>query len=262
MKRFLVVALALFAFPLHAAVTYDFETVTTGLRQGTLAGAVAVDGAKLRMDIREGDKFLFKNNSRVLSNDGGTTLTVVDPEARTYYVVRLNDLIGSSTSMLSGAAGMFKLDFLNPKVSVRDAGPGPALAGYPTHRSVVDASYDIAFDAMGSKMTMNMAMTTESWSTDRLSAEFTNFLQLKNLRTGFEQLDKLIDAQSGAIKGRFPLKQVTTFRVKQGNSDVKSVSTSTVTNIKTKEIAATFFTMPSGYSKVDDPITRMMKNLK
>ncbi len=262
MKRFLVIALALLAFPATAAVTYNFETVTTGLRQGTLAGAVAVDGAKLRMDISTGDNFLFKNNSLVLSNDGGNTLTVVDPTARTYYVIKLNDLIGSSTSMLSGVGGMFKLNFVNPRVSVRNLGAGPAVEGYPTQRSVVDASYDISFDAMGTKMTMNMAMTTESWSTDRLGSEFINFLQLKNLRTGFEQLDKLIDAQSGAIKGRFPLKQVTTVQVKQGNSDVKSVSTSTVTRIQKKDIAAPFFTMPSGFAKVDDPITRMMKNLK
>lgn len=262
MKRLLLVALCLTVVPAQAAMTYNFETVTTGLRKGTLAGSVTVDGARLRMDIASGDDFLFKNNSRVLSSDGGRTLTVIDPVARTYYVMELEKLIGSTTAMMGGVSSMFKLGFANPRLSVRDLGLGPNLAGYPTKRSLVDASYDVTIDAMGTKMTMNMAMRTESWSTDKLGAGLANFLQIRNVRTGFPQLDTLIEAQSAAVKGLFPLKQVTTFRIRQGNSDLTSVSTSTVSNIQQKKVAPIFFAMPPKLIKVDDPITRMTKNLR
>jgi hypothetical protein len=262
MKRFLLAAMYLVVVPVEAAMTYNFETVTTGLRKGTLAGSVTVDGARLRMDIASGDDFLFKDNSRVLSNDGGRTLTVIDPVARTYYVMELEKLIGSTTAMMGGLNSMFKLAFSNPRLSVRDLGIGPSLAGYPTRRSLVDASYDVTVDAMGTRMTMSMAMKTESWSTDKLGADLANFLQIKNVRTGFPQLDRLIEAQSAAVKGLFPLKQVTTFRIRQGNSDLTSVSTSTVSNIQQKRVAPIVFAMPAKLIRIDDPITRMTKNLR
>lgn len=262
MKRFLVLICALIAAPLFAGVTYEFQSVTTGVRGSKLTGTVAADGARMRMDVKTGDDFLIKDNSIVLSNDGGETLTVIDPKARTYYVINLNAIAGSSTSMAESLRGMLNLSFSNPKVSVRNIGAGVPMSGYPTQRSVVDTAYDVSFDVMGSKATTHLSMTTENWTTDQLAGDLMNFMQSKNLRTGIEQIDKLIGAQSAAIKGRFPLKQVTTIRVRQGGSEMVSTATSEVSKIVKKDIAASQFVVPRGLNKVDDPITRIMKNLR
>jgi hypothetical protein len=147
-------------------------------------------------------------------------------------------------------------------VAIRDAGEGETIEGFPTRKSVLDASYDISIDAMGQKLVTHMTMSTESWTTDQLSGEFTNFMQMKSFHTGFEGLDKLIDAQSDAIRGRFPLKQVTTMHIAQGNSDMTSSTTSTVSAIQRKTIAASQFVLPSGYTKVEDPISRMAKQMQ
>ena len=260
MKRFIAVVVALIALPLAAGVTYDFRSSSSGVREGTLAGTVSVEGKNVRLDVKTGDSFLFKDNSVILSTDGGRTLSVFDPALKTFYVINLNTLVGDSSSVLGALGGSVK--FTNQKVSVRDLGAAETIGGYPTKHAAVDASYDIAIDVMGTAMTTHMTMTTESWTTDRLSSEFMNFMQMKNTRTGFGELDKLIEAQSAATNGRFPLKQVTTIHIAQGGNDLASTTTSEVTNIEKKTVAASTFAPPSGYTKVDDPISRMMKNMK
>jgi uncharacterized protein DUF4412 len=260
MRRLLIAFLACIALPAWAGVTYEFRSTSSGMRESALTGRVTAEGSHMRMDLTSGDDFLFKANSFVLTNDGGRTLQVFDPTAKTYYIISLNDLMAQPGSMLGNLGGSVK--FQNPKVSVRDLGAGETISGYPTHHAIVDAEYDVAIDVMGNQMTSHMTMSTESWTTDRLEAAAANFLQTKEMRTGFADLDKLLDAQAKAINGRFPVKQVTTIHVQQGGADLKSITTSEVANIEKKPIAASTFQEPTGYTKVDDPISRMMKNLK
>jgi hypothetical protein len=261
MKRFAtLLAFVSFSSTAFAGLTYKVQSTTSGLRNVTVAGSVAIEGTNMRMDVSSGDELLFKPNSVILSNDGGKTMAVLDGASRSYYEVQLDQLLGSSTAALKNLGDMVKLSFNNPRVSVRDAGDGEALEGYPTHKFVLDASYDIDIDAMGQKMTTHLTMNTESWTTEQLSSEFTNFLQMRGLRTGVESLDRLIEAQS-TVKG-FPLKQISTVRMNQGGNDVTMTTTAQVSNIQRKAIDAAQFAMPSGYTKVDDPITKMMKQLK
>ena len=260
MKRLLPIAAAiLFASSAFGGMTYKVQSATTGFRSVTMVGTVAVDGPRMRMDISNGDKLLFKDNSIVFSTDGGKTMTVVDPSTKTYYEMQLDQLVSGAGSLLKGNP-MIKISFENPKVTVHDGGDGGTIEGYPTHKSTLDASYDIVIDAMGTQMTSHMQMTTESWTTDQLSSEFSNFLQAKNMRTGVEALDKLIEAQS-ALKG-FPLKQVSIMQTNQNGRDMTMTTTATVTDILKKDIDAAQFTVPDRYTKVDDPLSKIAKGLQ
>jgi hypothetical protein len=215
----------------------------------------------MRMDITDGDNMLFKASSVVLSGDGGKTMFVLDAPNKNYYQLQLEQILGTSTAALKSINESIKISFDNPQASVRDGGNGGTLEGYPTRKFVLDASYDIVVDAMGQKMTTHMIMKTESWTTERLSSEFANFLQMRGLRTGVEGLDKLIVAQTAGVKG-FPLKQVSTVRMTQGTNDMTMTTTALVSNIEKKSVNAAVFAMPAGFTKVDDPITKMMKQMK
>ncbi len=261
MKSALAILVVSLAAPLAAGVTYDIGSDSTGLRQMTIAGKVAVDGAHMRMDITNGDNILFKDNSVVLSDDGGKTMTVLDPATKNFYQLRLEDVLGSATSMLRNMGDMLKLSFVNPHVTVSDAGAGGIIEGFPTRKYVLDASYDIDIDAMGQKMTTHMVMNTQSWTTTQLSSEFSTFLQARGFRTGIDAIDTLIEAQTTAMKG-MPLKQVSTITMNQGGGDTTMVTTSTVSNIVRKTIAPSEFVMPAGYAKVEDPISKMMQQFK
>jgi uncharacterized protein DUF4412 len=262
MKRFFILlAIVSLSTTAFGGLTYKVQSSTNGLRNVTIAGTVAVDGSRMRMDVTSGDNLLFKDNSVVLSNDGGKTMTVLDPTNRSYYELQLDQVVGSTGSMLKNLGGMVKLSFDNPKVSVRNEGNGGAIEGYRTQKSVLDTSYDMNIDAMGQKMTSHLTMTTESWMTDELSSEFSSFLQTRGFRTGVENLDKLIDAQREALKG-FPLKQVSTVHLQREGNDVTMTTTATVTNIEKKTLDAAQFAVPAGYTKVDDPITKMLKQIR
>jgi hypothetical protein len=257
MKRFLIAsALLATAVTASAGLTYKVQSSTTGGQPINLAGTVNVDGTRMRFDVANGDGMLFKDNSLVLSSDGGKTMSIFDPATHNYYDLHLEQLLGSSTSMLNSLGGLVKVAFKNPHVEVRDGGNGGTIEGFPTHKYILDATYDIDIDAMGQKMTMHSAMTTENWTTDQLSGEFASFVQARGMRTGIEVVDRLIEAQAIAARG-FPLKQVSTVRM----NDMTMTTSSSVTNIQRRAIDPSQFAVPSGYTKVDDPITKMMKRM-
>src|SRR6266571_1980422 len=128
MKRFLI-ASALFAIAISASagLTYKVQSTTAGVHPMTLAGTVSVDGARMRFDVASGDGTLFKDNSLVLSSDGGKTMSIFDPATHNYYDLHLEQLLGSSTAMLNSLSGLVKVSFKNPRVEVRDGGDGGTI---------------------------------------------------------------------------------------------------------------------------------------
>lgn len=261
MRRFLPAALLLAAsLPLFGGVTYTMQSVSTGMTAATITGTVQVEGQHLRMDFSSGDGMVFKDNAILLTADGGKTLQVYDPSAKTYFELPVDQLLGSTTAALQSLGSMMKITFDNPKVSAKSLGDGGTIEGYPTQKSQLDAAFDINLDMAGQKMTTHMSLLTERWTTDKLSAAMMNVFQSQGIRTGVDAVDKLIEAQKSLGNG-FPLKQVSTVHVQQGGADLVANTTTTVTNIQTKAIPADHFTPPTGYTKTENPMERMMKGL-
>ena len=223
----LFIALVFSAVNVFAGITYDFHSDTTGLQQMVLAGAVAAEGPNMKMTIASGDGMMFKSGSIVLSRDGGKTLSIFDPATKTYYEMPLQEMLGGAADMLKNSA--MKVSFGNPLVTVQEAGDGGKIEGFPTRKMLVDASVDINIDAMGQKMNSRLSMHSESWTTDRIDPNAANIFQQQGVRTGIEALDKLIEGQAAAFKGRFPLKQVSTVHITQNGRDLATTTTATVT---------------------------------
>src|SRR5579884_1187411 len=178
MKRLAALILLMLAPCAFGALTYKAESNTTGMRNATITGTVTVDGARMRMDVTKGDNMIFKDNSVVLSSDGGKTMSVFDPSSKTFYDLKIDEIIGGGSSILKGIGDLVKFDFANPKVSVTDGGDGGTVAGFPTHKYLLSASYDININAMGQQLTTHIDMDTDSWTTDKLAAEMSSFLQM------------------------------------------------------------------------------------
>jgi hypothetical protein len=261
MRRIFIAAAFVAALPAFAGVSYKFQSVSTGMQATTIAGTVQVEGSKMRIDFTSGDGTLFKSDSILLSTDGGKTLQVFDPTTKTYFDILVDQLLGGATSALKNLGAMMKISFDNPQASAKDEGDGGTIEGYPTRKSRLDASFDINIDMSGQKLNSHMSLTTERWTTDKISAAFINVFQAQGVHTGVEAVDQLIAAQDSLPKG-FPLKQVSMIHVKQGANDLTAVSTSTVTNVQTQTIPAATFIAPDGYSKTENPLDRMMKQMK
>lgn len=247
MKSFLYsVVIVLAALPATAGITYDFRTVTTGLQASEQLGHVTVDGTNVRLEFQTGDGVVFRNGSVAISHNGGMTIDVLDPQAKTFWEIDL--------SSLNAAALADMVKMTNEKVDVRDAGDGGTIEGFPTKHKVVTASADMN---IGNAPPMHLELTMESWTTDKVPTEAAAFLQRRLGSTGLPMLDKLIVAQGEAVKG-FPLKQATSMKVAQGGGTMIQLSSTTnVTNVKTKAVTPATFVVPADYKKTKSPMERM-----
>lgn len=258
MKR-LSLFLVVFAMAasLCAGVSYDFKSVTDGRGGSELAGRAKVEGKNMRMEFSSGDQMIFQDDSVVISTDGGKTLLVLDSKKKTYYELSLEETINALGSMIKGLGGMIKISVSNPDVKITERGDGGAVEGFPTRKYVVDSTYDMSMSVMGMKNEMHIVSKTESWNTDKLDREAMSFVQQKGFKTGIEDLDKLIAAESTSLKG-FPLKQVRTQTTTGNNGKATTnTTTTTITNVKKGSIAASEFQIPGDYEKVDGPLEGM-----
>ena len=261
MKSVAIVAIILFAAAsVLGGVTYEFRMVTVGAQGMTISGKVAAEGLNLRMEVDQGDGRVFKDDSIILSRDGGKTLLVFDPSAKTYFQLTLEEMTRGAAAALESSLATVTFD--PPKASVHDAGDGEKIEGFPTRKMIVDASIVMRIEAMGQTLASPIILHSENWGTDKIDASARNLFQLSNPRTGIEAFDKLMDAQAAAFAGRFPLKQITTMRVTQDGRDMVTTTTATVTKIKQKAIDSAAFADPVGYRKVDDPLKALMKRAR
>ena len=230
LKRILgVIFFVLCAHEVFGGVAYRFETVTTGFGEQRISGSVVAEGTRMRVNLTAGDGVTFPNGSFVLAD--GNHVTFFDPSTKTYYDVTF-DPLAPLKSMLGDAVSIS-----NQHSSVRDLDNG---------HSITQTSYDMNVALMDKKVKMHVAVTTESWTTDKYPASAS--------------IGKVLAPDASAPKG-FPLKQVSTFHIDQNGQPIEVTSTTTVSDVVTKPIPATDLTMPPGYRKVESPLERAMKSL-
>jgi hypothetical protein len=231
----------------HAGVTYSFQSTTSGMAEVKLSGDVASDGAKMRVRFTRGDGNVFADDSVAITTDGGKSVSVVDPGAKTFYVMPVADLAAGL-----GASGLMKAS--SPQAKVTDAGAGPVMEGFPTRHFVLDVSYDLE---LGAPSKTHIIMHGETWITGRIPAATADFIGTNAFHTGFPAVDRVIDAQSAALRGGFALKEVMTISAKGGMLDYSTTATATMTNVKVQPVAPSEFLVPAGYARVESPLEKL-----
>jgi hypothetical protein len=253
----LSIGLLMLAVPLAAGITYEFKSSTAGRGGATLAGTTAIEGNNVRIEFASGDNLVFQSGSMLISRDGGKTFLVLDPKSKNYYEFSLEDLMKTAGNVLKAMGGMVQMSVTNQNVDVREAGAGETIEGYPTRKYLVNSSYDLSMKLLGSTTNSKVETSAESWVTDKIPAEYMTFVHQKGLKSGFDDLDKLIDAQAGKIKG-FILRQVMTTRTSSGKKTDSAVTTTTVSGVKTGPVPATQFEVPDGYTQIESPMMRLI----
>lgn len=243
----------LLATPTFGGMTYDFKALTEGKSPMTLAGTTMVEGSNMRIEFTSGDNLLFKTGGVLISKNGGKNFLAVDPKEKTYYDFSLEDLLKGAGAALKTMGNLVQMSVTNQSVNVTELGAGEKIEGYATRKVRVNSSYDLSMKIMGMSTKSSVESTTESWVTNDVPIEYITFIQQKGFKTGFEDLDKLIEAQTGNVKG-FPLKQVVTTKNTSGKQSDTSVVTTTVTNFREGKVAASKFEVPADYTKTDNPL--------
>ncbi len=249
----LLVALAL---PLEAwaGLHYKSKTWQEGSQANdsmnmTVEGWVEGEGAKIVFS-QSGNPWM-PAGSYLVTQDGGRTLYLVDPEDKSYGVWDLDAIMKMAGGLLGGMKGVFSMEFDNPRVETLLEEPGGTLLGLPTTHYRYRTSYDLRMKVLGMNRSQSVETVQDIWFTEAIGdPAFGVWLRKEPPQTGHEDLDRLIALETSKIRG-FPLKTVdqSTMTGKKG----KETTTRTITEVVELErgvaIAPGTFTVPAGYTE-------------
>lgn len=230
---------------------YTTETTTDSAGQMTQATPMTVvgwvDGKKAKLEYRESANPVMKAGTYLVTQDGGQTLYLVNPAERSYSKWDMQAMM----TLAGGAMQMMKMEFTDMKVEKLLDEPGETICGFPTRHCKIRTSYSMSMNFMGMKQASHVVQEQDVWSTAKLDAAgFAVWLKATQFKTGSEDLDKLISAETSKLQG-FPLKteMVQTTRNAKGKEKVTK-STCLVKEVKELKIDDAQFVPPADYKEV------------
>jgi len=210
-----------------------------------------VSGDKARVEFKESGNPMAKSGTYIITKDGGKTLYLVNPEDKTYAQWDLNAMLGALGGIMNGIGPILKFEFSDPKVEKVSEGDGGTLLGLPTRHYKFRTSYTMKMKVFGMGRSSETVTDQEVWATTKLTDPGLRvWLRHDPPRTGNEQFDKLIAAQSENQRlSGFPLKTVTTTTSTQKDKQNVTHVTMEVTSLESKSIPNSEFEIPSGYKE-------------
>jgi hypothetical protein len=242
------------AWSVEAGVVYTAITRGEGSKGAEMANVtvkawVADDKAKVEFE-ESGNPMIGKGNY-LLTNDGGETLYLVNPQEKTYAKWDLNEMMGMAGGAVKMARGMMNMKFSQPAVEKVIEEPGQPIVGLPTTHYRYHTTYTMSLAFMGMKRDTKIDQMEDIWAAPQLTeAAFGVWLRKGPPKTGDEQLDALIAAQMSKMHG-VPLKTVTVTThtdEKKGTSET-TTTTMEVTSMQTVPIPDSAFVLPSDYKE-------------
>ncbi len=209
-----------------------------------------VDGDNGRYEFvsSEGND-MFAEGAYMLTNDGGNTLYLVNPQDMTYMILDLSAMMGFAGSMMEAMGGAIDMSFDNFSSELLARESGEDILGYSTTRYAFRISYDMNMSVFGMNRSSSTESSTEIWCTEELgSGIFNPFQQAGSMRTGIEGLDELIEQQVQFAENCAVLRSINTATV-QGQRG-ETVSETRVTSIS--EVAGfdpEVFRVPEGFTE-------------
>ena len=221
-------------------------------RKGSSTNVVQMttDSSKARIDFTEGQG-PGEKGSYLLTQDSGKTFIMVLPKDKSYMKWDMDSMMN-----MAGAMGnMMQMKISDPKIETVLDEAGPTLLGYPTRHYMFRTSYRVSMNVMGFKNESSVSKDEESWTTTKLNLSVLGAWAGKMPKTSNEDLDQLIQAEKGKMKG-IPLKtlSIQTTTDSQGKASVLK-SSMEVTEIKKVGADAVSFDVPSDYQEMSLPMS-------
>ena len=252
----LAAAALLVAGQAFAGVYYKQETTSNPDTAGSMTAEVWVEGEKGRIEFTSSTNPMAPAGSYLVTEDGGRTMILVNPEEETWSEWDLEALAQTAGSLLNSLGGIVKFDFDDLETRVLEEGPGEEILGRKTRFFKQETSYTMLVKVIGLKQRQETETVTEMWLTDADPSHQVG-LWLKNdpPKTGNEDLDQMIAASMDFPEG-IPLRTRTTTVMRQVNRKGKvknkqtSVSDNRVIAWENVDTSNIDFGVPSGFNEV------------
>ncbi len=244
-----------FALSLNAGVIWKTKTVTDGENKGqrneilsttfAQAGDVRQQFEEVkRKDNLHSDKiwWLFKNKDKMLY--------IVNDKEKTILPMSIDGML-----QMAGALGeMVKVEISDSTAKVEDLG-SETIMGLPCRHVRISREYTMNMKIVLIKKTVMVKEIRDVWGSRKVEglAEIGASYLGKDMRTGFEELDKMIEKEAKMMEGvGFPLKSINrqTQFSKKGKEMGTTTTTMEVLSMEKKVLDAAMFELPEGYEKV------------
>lgn len=249
------VVAAVVASPAPAGIRYQAvtETVPEERPKGRMRMLVEgwVEGDRARIEFRESDNPIMGAGTYLLTQDGGRTLLLVDPEEKTYSRWDLEAMMGAAGALMEGMGPLLNVQISEPAVEKLLDEDGGAIHGRPTRHYRYRTTYTMKVKVMGMGSESAIEQIQDLWSTtDLADAGLGVWLRTSPRQTGIEDIDRLIAAEMERVQG-FPLKTevVATTTDKKGRQNVTRTRQE-VTLLESASPEAAIFEVPAGFKEV------------
>jgi hypothetical protein len=259
-KSLILSAIALFvsATVLQAAVVYEFRqssrSEVQNLPSMDVSGTATIDGFQSRVDFR--GTSMYGNGVYVVSRDGSRSLTLVDPNNRTFAEIDL--------ASIAQTLGQAQITVSNLKTNLKKMPTRLEIAGFPTDHYRLEASYEISINAGGVPVRQMVETQVEKWTTAAFGDVASIFIAGgEAMVTGNPQLDQLIAAEATQIPG-LTLRQVITITTtpirersgRRGESVLslaprRQMSEFLISSIRIATADPAHFQIPANFRRVD-----------
>lgn len=264
----LAVSGALLAFtPLTAGYRYTFRVAsrTTDAKGKTkddqpMVAKVQVAGDRARMDFvetrqAEDGNGMVKDGGWMIADRAKRTLTMVDPEEKTYTTMPVESFGGGMGAMIGGLGKAFKVRITNPRFGTQDLGSGGVVQGLSTRHYKVTHDYEMDMQVLWKKEHDVVHTEAEYWVNDEVKSHANPFFEiLGSVGTGFMSSDTTFVKQvQEATKKLFtgvPVKSVsTTTMTNQKGEKTVTVSTIEMLDFVRGDVPSSIFAVPAGYTE-------------
>jgi hypothetical protein len=266
LARAAAVALFAAAAPVRAdAQDYSYAFRVTPSDGDAFSGTVRVAGGRARVDAetRDGDKHA---RDYLLLDDGGRSVTVVNPRERSYSVTTGRDfeqIIGTAMRAVDVAMTNKLTDV---RVETERLGAGDTIAGYPTQRYRLTQEFttNIAVLGFGTQPEYHVVIT-DFWAAPGLKLMRNPLVEmLATAETALAQSDRSFVARSAAARNRLfegmPLRLIVAGRsldpdgAKNDKGDGSRLMIE-VTRVVRGPVDRAALDLPRGYEKRSGPLS-------
>lgn len=257
MKRIVSIALLLVsAATAEAAVRFQYRQTSRSDFQSApptdITATAVLDGTRSRIDFLRGGG--YTTGSYMIADQFTGSAILVDPQKQTFSEMNL------ATQISSAARNGIRI--ANLRSDVRKLDDRPVIAGLPTEHYRVEISYDMTMVIASLPLTQSVTTVIEEWSTEAFGDVRSALQQSSALRTGNPELDELLQAEVGKLRG-LPLRQLVTITTRSEtkrntNSQLKinplktQLSEMVVTAIETVPSSELIFIVPPTYRRIDE----------
>ena len=243
------------AAPAGAGIHYQAATTTSPQAGKPQVVAVEgwVEGSSAKVAFRESDQPMLEQGAYLLTQDGGKTLFLVDPEEKSYTEWDLQAMLGMVGGIMEGMQGIMNLEFSDVKVEELERGAGGELLGFPVTHAKYRTTYTTSIKVLGMKRQSTTETIQEVWSTEAFGDPGLGvWLRAEPPTTGMKELDALIAAEMDKVQG-FPLKSVSvsTTTGQKGKRESSTRTETVVTELQEVSVPAGTFEIPAGYTRTE-----------